>query len=262
MASVSSSNVIDKISAILKCQMIAGTVSEKIGRIGEKYLAISELNPDIKSLLLSGMKYKATAKVDGTCTLIKNGQLMKRRDIKLGGDKKQQVPPTWFQTGSESKEGHLIGFMPLDNGDKWHKDCHVKIDSKNYNMTKIKIIDINPDGSGLIITNVDIATMEGNSVEVMGPKWQSNPHHIPEHCIMRHGAIILSDFPDLYEYAKDDKLNVLEAIKKWFTTNPSGNYIEGVVIHFENSRMFKIHKHHLDLEWNPEKVLPLMEIPL
>jgi len=73
MASVSSSNVTDKIYAILKCQMIAGTVSEKSGRTGEKYLAISELNADIISLLLSGMKYKATAKIDGTCTLIKNG---------------------------------------------------------------------------------------------------------------------------------------------------------------------------------------------
>lgn len=104
--------------------------------------------------------------------------------------------------------------------------------------------------------------MEGNSVEVMGPKWQSNPHHLTENCIMRHGAIVLSDFPDLYEYAKDDKLDVLTTIKDWFTTNPKGNYIEGVVIHFENSMMFKIHKHHLDLEWNPEKVLPLMEMSL
>jgi len=40
---------------------------------------------------------------------------MKRRDIKLGGDKKQQIPESWFQTGNESKEGHLIGFMPILN---------------------------------------------------------------------------------------------------------------------------------------------------
>jgi hypothetical protein len=258
MASVLSSNVTDKISAILKCQMIAGTVSEKSGRTGEKYLAVSELNPDIISLLLSGTNYKATAKVDGTCTFVKEGQLMKRREIYPGS----QIPKSWFQTGNESKEGHLIGFMPLEKGDKWHYDCHVKIDSKNYDMTKIKVIDINPDGSGLIITNVDIATMEGNSVEVMGPKWLSNPHHLTEQCIMRHGLIVISDFPDLSEYAKDDKLDVLSAIKNWFTTNPKGNYIEGVVIHFENGMMFKIHKHHLDLEWNPEKVLPLMEISL
>jgi hypothetical protein len=39
-------------------------------------------------------------------------------------------------------------------------------------------------------------------------------------------------------------------------------YLEGVVLHLENGTMFKIHRHHLDLEWSVDKIPPLDEIVL
>jgi len=273
-SSVQSSEVLDKISAILVCQMVPGTKTEKFGRSGEKHLAIPELNPELLVFLHHGIKYKATGKVDGTCTLVRNGSLWKRRDIK---DVKQQIPTTWVCTGSE-KPGHQIGFMPIEPGDLWYTDCHPhtivfteipdkrdptgiktrQIETKKYDMTMVRVLDVDPTTHQLSYQYVPITSLEGHTVEVMGPKFQTNPHKLKEHCLMRHGMLVLDDFPDLL----NPKTDILTDIKHWFDTNPKGPYLEGVVIHLENGKMFKIHRHHLDLEWNVDKIPPLDQIPL
>lgn len=280
--SVPSSDVKDKVSAILVCRNVPGTASAKFGRSGEKYLASGQLNPDLASLLRSGIKYKATGKTDGTCTLVQGGVLLKRRDIKQGdGKKKQVIPADWIQTGAEGgASGHLIGFMPLDKGDKWHIDCHAQT-STGYNMQMVNALELNGTNTGLCYKQIPVATLDGHSVEVMGPKFQSNPHHLKMHCVMRHGLIELRDFPDLTVYATTanpaessektdteskescaDVPDALSAIKHWFAHSAQGPYLEGVVLHLENGQMFKIHRHHLDLEWGPDVALPLDQIPL
>lgn len=280
-SSVRSSDVKDKVSAILICRTVPGTESAKSGRSGEKYLASSELNHDLAALLRSGIKYKATGKVDGTCTLVQGGALLKRRDIKQlhkGETKKKQViPADWIQTGAEGgASGHLIGFMPLDKGDKWHLDCHSKHDGKRddkghegaYDMDTVNALDLNDTKTGLVYKQIPIHDLNGHSVEVMGPKFQSNPHHLKMHCVMRHGLLELSNFPDLSVYASESKEAVetkqdaLSAIKHWFAHSAQGPYLEGVVLHLENGEMFKIHRHHLDLEWSADTTLPLDQIQL
>lgn len=275
--SVASSNVKDKIGAILICQNVPGTASAKFGRTGEKYLATQKLSHDLAALIRIGVKYKATGKVDGTCALITNGAIRKRRDIKPPeGKKKQVIPEGWIQTGIERTPGHLIGFMPLDKGDKWHLDCHVKTPT-GYDMKMINVLDLNDARTGLVYKQVAVESLDSHTIEVMGPKFQSNPHHLKMHCIMRHGLIELSEFPDLGEFLtgegqadaigselSDSKCtgDALSAFKHWFTHSPQGPYLEGVVLHFENGQMFKIHRHHLDLEWSADATLPLDQIPL
>ena len=257
----------DKISPMLVCQNVPGTASEKSGRSGEKYLATPELNNDLVFLLNMGFRYKATGKVDGTCTLVQNGALYKRRDIKQGhGKKKQVIPLDWFQTGTDGGTGgHLIGFMPLDKGDKWHIDCHVQTQD-GYDMNLVNILDLNDTMTGLCYKQVPIQSLDGHSVEVMGPRFQANPHQLKMHCVIRHGLIELRGFPDLSLFAtetdemKEYDTDPLRSIKEWFTHSPQGPYLEGVVLHFENGHMFKIHRHHLDLEWS--KALPLEQIRL
>jgi hypothetical protein len=247
----------DKISAILVCKHIQGTSTAKTGRSGEKYLATNELNPEIVQLLKQGVRYKATGKVDGTCTLIKDNTICKRRDIKSG----REIPATWFQTGfEESKDQtHMIGFMSLEKGDKWQIDCHVKTD-KGYNMEMVNILDLNEDKTGLVYKQVKISELNDKSVEMMGPKFQGNPHKLKLHCLILHGLIHVSNFPDLNEYIKmEQKPNIVEAFKSWFLESKQGQYLEGIVLHFDNGKMFKIHRHHLDLEWSMDKIPPLDE---
>lgn len=296
---ISSSAVKDKVSAMLICRHIPNSDTTKSGRSGEKYLASQELNHDLSSMLLAGIKYKATGKVDGTCTLVQGGVMLKRRDIKQqkGPDdkKKQVIPANWIQTGADVEDvapgvnipgnvpRHLIGFMPLDKGDKWHIDCHVKT-ATGYCMDMINLLDLNDDKTGLEYKQVPVTSLDNHSVEVMGPKFQTNPHHLSMHCVMRHGLIELRDFPDLTEYANSESeaKNVEEdettytgtgtrsgtqpdprsAIKNWFIHSPQGKFLEGVVLHLENGQMFKIHRHHLDLEWTADGTPPLDQIPL
>ena len=263
--------MLDKISAILVCEFVQGTKTEKIGRSGTKHLATSEMNPDLLKFMQNGVKYKVTGKVDGTCTLVKNGALWKRRDIK---DDKQQIPETWECTGSE-KPGHQIGFMPLEPGDTWYLDCHPyimiesevpdkkdpsrirKLQTKKYDMTMIRMLDIDTSGH-LCYIYVPISSLNGHTVEVMGPKFQTNPHKLKEHCAMCHGLIVVKDFPDL----STPRESLLHEIKHWFDTNPQGSYLEGVVVHLENGKMFKLHKHHLDMKWNIDEIPSLEDIPL
>lgn len=245
---VKSNTVKDKVPAIFVCQHV-GEPTKKYGRSGMKYLATNKYNPDLIDLLQSGVRYKVTGKVDGTCSLIMNGKLNARRDIKPG----KKIPPTWFQTGippDNDKPQHFIGFLPITAKEyKWHLDCFTKDDKEEYNMNKIKVLTLNTEGTGLTYDTVDIGTLEGKSVEVMGPKFQSNPHKLKDHVVMIHGLIELPTFPGL-----DPDTDILDSIKEWFKTDKRGRILEGVVVHFETGEMFKIHRHHLDMEWKPEKI--------
>lgn len=235
-------SVFDKIESIFICKSIEGTTTDKFGRNGEKYLATNEVNPELMKLLEEKIPYKVTGKVDGTCCLIRDGKLYKRRDIKGG----RNIPDSWFQTGKEGKSNHLIGFMDLEKGD-WHLNCLSKIDDITY----INVLD-NLDGC-LEYKKIDIKTMGECSVELMGPKIQSNPHHLKMYCVMKHGCIVIDNFPVIEN---------IEHIRDWFLNDPRGIYLEGVVIHFDNNKMFKLHRHHLDLIWSKDVSKPLDEIKL
>uniref|UniRef100_UPI0035F21D13 RNA ligase1 n=1 Tax=Yasminevirus sp. GU-2018 TaxID=2420051 RepID=UPI0035F21D13 len=255
----------DKISAILVCAHVKGTETEKAGRSGEKYLATNCLNPGLISAIQAGARVVPTAMTDGTCCRVFNGKIQKRRDIKPG----REVPEGWIQTGSDEKSGHLIGFMDLEKGDKWHYDCHVKDPSSpsGLDINKVLCITTNKAGDALVYEEVNIADLNGHTVELMGPKFQSNPHGLKAHCLMRHGTVKLTDFPDLRDYVSVDgaeplKENALADIRNWFLNSKQGPHLEGVVLHLDNGEMYKLHRHHLDLEWSAKSARPLDQIPL
>jgi hypothetical protein len=157
-----------------------------------------------------------------------------------------------------ASQDHLIGYMPLDRGDKWHIDCHAKT-ATGYDPAIIRVLDLKPDSSGLEYREMPIAMLESHSVEVMGPMFQSNPHKLKSHCVVRHGIIELKDFPNLMDFL-DDSSGLLDLMKRWFSESEIAKYLEGVVLHLENGAMFKIHRHHLDIPW--KDALPLEDIKL
>jgi hypothetical protein len=249
-------NVNDKISTILVCKNVPGSKSAKYGRTNEKYLATNELHPELIKQLNNGAKYKVTGKVDGTCARVSNNTLQKRRDIKAD----REIPKDWEKTGTEGESsGHLIGFMPLDKNDKWHNDCYTKT-LTGYDTSFLNVLDLDDSKTKLEYKSVHVSHLNGHSVEVAGPKFQGNPHHLKMHCVMRHGVIEINDFPDLYDYKSNT--NILESIKNWFNTNKKALYFEGVVLHLDNGVMFKIHRNHLDLKWSSNIVPPLDQISL
>jgi len=260
---IKSCSVTDKIDALLKCVHVKGTNTAKPGRWGEKYLAINEFNPDFLELLKANIPYKITGKVDGTCALIKNSKLNKRRDVKDGTN----IPAGWFQTGASEKNGHLMGYLPIIFNlpdDKWFVECHPKLDA-----TKIMTLSLNSMRNGLEYREVDISSLEGLSVEVMGPKIQSNQHNLKLHCVMEHGLVELNTFPDLNKYIDQDPnkyidnvATILNDVKEWFKNDEQGKFFEGCVLHFANGKMFKLHRHHLDLEWEMKSNMSLDQIKL
>lgn len=265
-ANVKSCAVTDKIGTICLCAHAEGTTTEKSDRDGPKYLAKNEFFAEVLQLLKDGVAYKATGKVDGTCAIITNGKLNKRRDIKNG----MKIPPTWVRTGSSERKDHMIGFLSTVvtcPDDKWFIDCHPKTDGVNRDTSRIMSLCLNTDGSGLEYRNVDISSLNNKTVEVMGPMVQSNKHKLKMHCVMEHGLLTLKNFPDLKRHIDLNSPNgtgenLLTDLKNWFLTNEQGRYFEGIVLHFENGKMFKLHRNHLDLKWDSNSTLALDQIKL
>ena len=139
--------------------------------------------------------------------------------------------------------GHKIGFMPIDNYDKWHHDC-MSNDGKNINVLK-KI------NNNIRIVNTPIINLEGKTVELIGPKIQGNPHKVPKHCVYIHGDININ-FCIYSELSKT---------KNMFLNNSIMSYFEGIVIHFSNGNLYKLHRHHLDIPIKKE-YKPILELKI
>ncbi|XP_022340322.2 RNA ligase 1-like [Crassostrea virginica] len=82
----------------------------------------------------------------------------------------------------------------------------------------------------------------GCTAELIGTNVNANTYNIgskrnPLHFLVLHGDITLSESPELS----------LPAIKNWFSTQQG--LVEGIVWHCPNGKLFKIHRHHLNLPW-------------
>lgn len=189
--------VCGKIPPIFVCERITNTRSSKKDRSGEKYLATPKLNPELEKKISGGITYKVTAKIDGTCCYIRDGLINKRYEVRPG----KSIPSNWFQIQTndandisdikdKTNTHDLLGFMPLDKNDKWHLDCHQRSpDKKTHDYSSVNVLDTNYEGSGLIYRVVKTDSLNGCSVEVIGPKFQSNPHKVKMHCVIKHGLI-------------------------------------------------------------------------
>ena len=112
----------------------------------------------------------ATLKVDGTCCMVRAGQLYKRYDAKHG-----KTPPAGFEAAQDPDPvtGHWPGWIAIgDEPDsKWHREAW---GDHSYDRF--------PDGT----------------YELVGPKVQGNPYGLVRHALLAHGEN-LDDVPRTFD---------------------------------------------------------------
>lgn len=173
--------------------------------------------------------FTVTAKMDGTCCYIKNGEIFARQDIKKDIS---NAPPNWFPTaGTEpDRGGHIIGFRPLElkRGDKWHIKALCADDP-----TKATFLEYNADTKEFYYTTRSISDFNEQTAELLGPSVNGNKHNLRRHCYSVHGSIIV-----------DAPWKSHENLKDWLATE--GIIYEGIVIHdLDQKRLYKCHRGHL-----------------
>jgi hypothetical protein len=103
-----------------------------------------------------------TRKMDGTCCMVRDGQLFKRYDAKKG-----KTPPANFEPAQDYDEttGHMPGWVPVGNGpeDRWHREAFAREHFSN------------------------------GTYELLGPKIQGNPEGYTMHILWPHGSDRLAD---------------------------------------------------------------------
>jgi len=98
----------------------------------------------------------ATQKLDGTCCMIRDGKLYKRRELKDG----ETAPESFELVGRDEETGKSIGWVPVGEGpeDKWHRVAFK-------------------------------SDLSDGTYELIGPKVQGNPEGVPEHMLISHAFI-------------------------------------------------------------------------
>lgn len=155
----------------------------------------------------------ATRKLDGTCTLIKSGELWKRYDAKKG----KPVPEGAIkcQENPDPITGHLPCWVKVDfsdKADKWMAAAFLRQKEYGYRF-------------------------EDGTYELCGPHFQGNPECLEQDEFIKHGSIILDDVPRDFE-----------GIKQYLFDNN----IEGIVFHRcdGTGEMCKIKRTDFGFKWN------------
>lgn len=98
----------------------------------------------------------ATLKLDGTCCLVRGGDLYKRHEVKLG-----KAQPAGFEAvGADAETGKVVGWVPVGDGpeDRWHREAWDNIGCDAPNGT----------------------------YELIGPKVQGNVERSDKHLLIPH----------------------------------------------------------------------------
>jgi hypothetical protein len=174
--------------------------------------------------------FTVTAKMDGTCCYIKDGQIFARLDVKKNI---ANAPSDWFPTaGTEpDRGGHIIGFRPLDRkkGDKWHL---MAIDEQD--SSKARFLEYDKDAKAYYYVTRSIADFNGKTCELVGPSVNGNKHELDKHAYIIHGCVELNA-----------PWRSHKELKEWLN-GPEGILYEGIVIHdFGNNTLYKCHRGHL-----------------
>jgi hypothetical protein len=112
----------------------------------------------------------ATLKHDGSCCLVRDGKLYKRRELKQG----QPAPPNFERADFDEETGKTVGWVPVLDGlpdDKYHMEAWSKTGGEYPNGT----------------------------YELMGPKVQGNKEQLPSHVLLPHGAVTVGSVPRSYD---------------------------------------------------------------
>jgi len=144
----------------------------------------------------------ATRKYDGTCCLVKEGKLYKRREIKKG----KPIPEEFEMADHDEVTGKTVGWMPVTDSaeDVWHREAFT---GKELDGT----------------------------YELCGPKIQKNPENFHIHVIFSRSHVLISHntaqiFPSVER--------TFDGIKTFL----AGVDTEGIVFHHPDGRMAKIKK--------------------
>ncbi len=156
-----------------------------------------------------------TRKFDGTCCMIREGQLYKRHEVKKG-----KATPANFEAAQEPEAvtGNIVGWVPVGDGpeDRWHREAF-----EYRNGLAIQF------GSG---------PLRDGTFELVGPKIQGNPEGYNEHDLVRHGDYKLGDALAADSKKWDRVPRTFEGLKEYF----GAHNIEGIVWHHPDGRMVKI----------------------
>lgn len=114
----------------------------------------NEVNPAAK-WVLDG-EGVATRKYDGTCVLVRDGKLYKRREVKKG----KAAPPDFEEVDHDDETGKTVGWVPVGDGpeDALHRETF-----DNF-----------------------IDPLDG-TYELCGPKINGNPEGFDRHVFIPHG---------------------------------------------------------------------------
>lgn len=159
----------------------------------------------------------ATRKLDGTCCLIKDGKLYRRHELryKRGPDNCWHIinMPSEFIAATERVDemtGKQQGWMPVGNGpeDRWHREAWDRL----------------------------LNRVEGETLELIGPKVQGNPEKEDKHILLYH---YLTD--PFHDCPRDFVL-----LKEWLKDKD----VEGIVWWHPDGRKAKIKKRDFGLKRN------------
>jgi hypothetical protein len=118
---------------------------------------------------------RATIKLDGTCCMVRDGKLYKRRELKPS-----QVAPAGFETADFDEEtGKTVGWVECGLGpdDQYHREGFDNVRARDGSV---------PDGT----------------YELIGPKIQGNHDELDRHILAPHGEIGLSCAPRTFDELK------------------------------------------------------------
>lgn len=110
----------------------------------------------------------ATRKFDGTCCMVRNGELYKRYEVKRGKSAPDGFEPACDVDPNTGKQQGWVKVKEGNPADKWHLEAFV-------------------------------GDEEDGTYELCGPKIQGNPEGYDSHVLIPHGAEVLLDAPRTYE---------------------------------------------------------------
>lgn len=154
---------------------------------------------------------RATVKWDGTACLWKDGRLWKRYELRPG----KAAPCAFVPEGEPGPTGKQPGWVPVGDGpeDQWHREAAQCLEATE----------------GWTIAQ---------TYELIGPKVQGNPHGLPSHQLLRHGAT-----PFVGPFVLD-----FDGIATGLEESPDS---EGIVWHHPDGRMAKVKRKDFGLQWPP-----------
>ena len=157
----------------------------------------------------------ATEKLDGTCTLYKDGHIWKRYDAKHGKPIPENAVPC--QPEADPITGHLPCWIPIDENnpsDKWFVKAYQEQLERGYKF------------------------VEEQTYELCGIHFQGNPYALSHDFYYGHGFEKINNVPRDYT-----------GIKEYLRTH----YIEGLVFHRGNGEMCKIKRTDFGFPWNDKR---------